>query len=67
VLDGTERLVDEETIDKLDEDVSAIEDDDEVDEVEDDMTAEADGLNVEDTLELELLDRTVEEDVRAED
>jgi hypothetical protein len=67
MLDGTERLVDEETIDKLDEDVSAIEDDDEVDEVEDDLIAEADELDVEDALELELLDRPVEEDVRAED
>jgi hypothetical protein len=58
VLDGTERLVDEETIDKLDEDISAI---------EDDVIAEADEVDVEDALELELLDRPVEEDVRAED
>jgi hypothetical protein len=58
VLDGTERLVDEETIDKLDEDISAI---------EDDVIAEADEVDVEEALELELLDRPVEEDVRAED
>jgi hypothetical protein len=67
VLNGTERLDDEEIINKLDEDVSAIEDDDEVNELEAEMIAEADELDVENALDLELLDRPIEEDVRVED
>jgi hypothetical protein len=67
VLNGTERLDDEDIINKLDEDVSATEDDDEVDELEAEMIAEADELDVENALDLELLDRPIEEDVRVED
>jgi hypothetical protein len=54
-------------ISSTDEDVSSVEDDDKVDELKAEVMTEAGELDVEDALELELLDRPVEEDVRVED
>ena len=67
MLGGTDEADDQATADKIDKDITITVNEDELDELDAKGTAEAEELRADDPLEIELLDRPVEEEVRVED